>query len=232
MEVKILQQLNGIEEVKGTAVIIDVFRAFTVESYLINNGISNLYAVGDADLAYKYKKEHPEALLIGERHGKIMDGFDYGNSPSAIAQVSFDGKTAVHTTSAGTQGIAGAVNAEEILVCSLVNAMATAEYILKSGANDISLVCMGLEAKEPTEEDTLCARYIKSLLEGGYEKIDWNKEIAILKETSGAKFFDPSLQDIFPTEDFERSVEIDKFDFAIKATKIHDGMFKMSKEDL
>ena len=41
-------------------------------------------------------------------------------------------KTIIHTTSAGTQGIANAINAEEILTGSLVNAKAIAEYIKRN----------------------------------------------------------------------------------------------------
>ena len=236
MEIKIYQQLNDIEKITGTAVIIDVFRAFTVESYLLAGGIRNLYAVGDASLAYAYREGHPDALLIGERHGKIMDGFDYGNSPSQIAAASFAGRDAVHTTSAGTQGIAGAINATEILAAGLVNAAATARYILRSGASDVALVCMGLEAVKPTQEDTLCARYIKALLKNpakaapgadASDLIDWPAEIDILKQTSGAKFFDRTLSDIFPEEDFHRSVEVDRFDFAIKAADFNAGLYRM-----
>lgn len=86
-----------------------------------------------------------------------------GNSPSQNRSINVNGKTVVHTTSAGTQGIANAIHADEILGGSFVSARATAEYILNSGAYDVSLVCMGLEALAPTEEDTLCALYQRSV---------------------------------------------------------------------
>ena len=147
----------------------------------------------------------------------MCEGFDFGNSPSQIGDADLSGKTVVHTTSAGTQGIANAVGADEILGASLVNARATAEYIMRSGCDTVSLVCMGLAGKEETEEDTLCARYIKSIIDG--TEIDFPAEIEILKKTSGAKFFDPSQSDVFPTEDFVMCTRIDKFDFAMKLTE-------------
>lgn len=112
------------------------------------------------------KEKDPEVLLAGERHGKIMPGFDCGNSPSQLLPMDVKNKIVVHTTSAGTQGIANAVNATEVLGGSLLTAKATAEYIKRSGAQQVSLVCMGLEAQAQTEEDNLCAYYIKCLLEG------------------------------------------------------------------
>ena len=214
MNIKILHLLEGAKEATGLAVIIDVFRAFTVEAYLIHNGAERVFPVGEKEIAYEYKRQDPDCILIGERHGRILPGFDYGNSPSQIKNVDFTGKTVIHTTSAGTQGIANAAKAEEIITGSLVNARAIAAYIRQRDFREVSLVCMGLDAKVPIEEDTLCAVYIKSLLEG--TQIDLPAEIENLKATSGKKFFDEALQDVFPKEDFHLSTEADIFPFVLK----------------
>lgn len=58
--------------------------------------------------AFKLKKEFADSVLIGERQGKKCEGFDYGNSPSVIQRDVVKGKTVIHTTSAGTQGIVAA----------------------------------------------------------------------------------------------------------------------------
>ena len=78
---------------------------------------------------YMTIRKKRDCILIGERHGKILPGFDYGNSPSQIENIDFSKKTILHTTSAGTQGISNAKNAKEILTGSLVNARAIAQYI-------------------------------------------------------------------------------------------------------
>ena len=217
MNIKILHMVEGAKEATGVAVIIDVFRAFTVEAYLMNNGAEKIIPVGDSEIAYNLKKENPDIILVGERHGIIMPGFDYGNSPSQIENIDFGGKTVVHTTSAGTQGIANAKKADVVLTGSLVNAKAIADYILQNNYKDVSLVCMGLEGQRQTEEDNLCANYIKSLLEN--KPIDLKDEIENLKETSGKKFFDISLQNVFPEKDFFLSTEVDKFNFVLKLKK-------------
>ena len=217
MNIKILHMVEGAKQATGLTVIIDVFRAFTVEAYLMNNGADKIIPVGDAEIAYNYKKDNPNIILVGERHGKILPGFDYGNSPSQIENIDFTGKTVVHTTSAGTQGIANASNADVILTGSLVNAKAIANYIKQNNYQDVSLVCMGLEAKSQTEEDNLCAYYIKSLLENN--PMDLTEEIEKLKYTSGSKFFDINQHDVFPEKDFFLSTEVDKFDFILKLEK-------------
>lgn len=227
MNIKILHMIEGAKEAKGITVVIDVFRAFSVEAYFLSEGAEAIIPVGDTDLAYKLKEENPDMILAGERHGKILPGFDVGNSPSELVKLDSAGKTVVHTTSAGTQGIANAVNADVILGGCLLNAKATAEYIRNSGYEDVSLVCMGLEALSETEEDTLCANYIKSILEGA--EIDMEREIENLRYTSGAKFFDKAQQDVFPEPDFHMCTQLDKFDFVMKLRRDENGLGYMEK---
>lgn len=221
MNIKVLHMVEGAKQATGITVIIDVFRAFTVEAYLMNNGAKKLIPVGDLQFVYDYKKRNADCILVGERYGKILPGFDYGNSPSQIENIDFSGETILHTTSNGTQGIANAKNAKEILTGCLVNAKAIASYIKRKEPEEVSLVCMGV-GKSQAEEDNLCAYYIKSLLEN--TSIELNKEIEKLKETSGAKFFDKKQQDVFPKSDFYLSTEVNKFNFVLKVEQDEDGL--------
>jgi len=230
MNIKILQLIDGAKAAKGLTVVIDVFRAFSFEAYCLHLGAEKIIPVGEVEKAYKLKEENPDMILAGERHGKILPGFDVGNSPFDVSKLDLKGKTVVHTTSAGTQGIVNAKDADEIIGGSLLCAKAISEYIKKSSYEDVSLVCMGLEAKEETEEDTLCANYIKNLVLG--IDTDLEKEIEIVKRTSGAKFFDEAQKDVFPEEDFHMCVEVDKFDFIVKLEKGENGLSYMKKHNI
>ncbi len=231
MKINILQGIGGAKAAKGLAVVIDVFRAITVESYLMHNGCSLLIPTGDIAYAHQYKEEHPGTILIGERHGRIIDGFDYGNSPSQIKDVDFTGKTVVHTTSAGTQGIANATQAEEIITACLANAAAVAEYIRRGDPEEVSLICMGLEGVKPTDEDNLCAEYIRGLLLG--EPVATAQKVRAIRDTDGAKFFDIDQQDVFPEADFWLSTEFDRFHFVMKVCKDRDsGISFITKEEM
>lgn len=225
MEIKILQLIDGAKKARGLTVVIDVFRAFSLESYLFSLGAKTVIPVGDKEIAYRMKDEHPDYILAGERHGKILPNFDTGNSPSRLVGLEIEGKTVIHTTSAGTQGVTNAVHADEILGAALVNAKATAEYIRKKNPETVSLVCMGLEALREAEEDTLCARYIESLL---LEKpLDLQAEIERLRYGAGAHFFDEKQQDVFPEADFYACVKADIFPFAIRYDKQTGQMTKV-----
>lgn len=230
MNVQILSLIEGARKATGVAVIIDVFRAFTVEAYVMSKGAERIIPVGDIDIAYAYKREHPEVILIGERHGKKCKGFDYGNSPSEIEHVDFAGKTVIHTTSAGTQGIANAKNADLVLTGSLTNARAIASYIRSLKPEHVSLVCMGLEGVSETDEDRLCAEYIKSILDGC--PMDLTFGIEKLKVTSGAKFFDESQKDVFPEADFHLSTRVDIFPFALAVKQDTRGLPYVERIDM
>lgn len=231
MNIRILHMVEGAKQATGLTVIIDVFRAFTVETYLMRNNARRIIPVGDVQVAFDYKKAHPNTLLCGERKGIIIDGFDFGNCPTDLEHIDLTGKTVVHTTSAGTQGIANAVNADEIISGSLVNASAVAEYIKKKNPAEVSLVCMGLMANKQTDEDNLCAEYIKSLLEG--EPLpDIYERMEALKYTSGAKFFDQTRQHIYPQRDFELCTNLNSVSFVLRLKKNPDGLDYMERVDV
>lgn len=232
MDIQILQLVEGAKKASGITVIIDVFRAFTTESLIMAREPKKLLAIGDVQTALDYQKSHPDVILCGERGGAIIDGFHYGNSPSQVETVDFCEKTVLHTTSAGTQGIVNATGADEILGGCLLNAKAIACYIKKKNPAQVSLVCMGLAGIRPTDEDTLCAEYIKSLLEDR-PLPDLAERIHRLKETDGAKFFDPAQQSVFPEADFHIATKVDICPFVLRVTTDPEsGLCAMEQVDV
>ncbi len=226
--VNILHLIEGAKQAKGLTVIIDVFRAFSLECYLYNMDVKQIRPVGTIEEAFSLRNHIQNSILIGERHGKKCHGIDYGNSPATIRKKNVDGKTIIHTTSAGTQGIINAVHASEIITGSLVNAKAVAEYIIAKQPQTVSLVCMGNGGVRPAPEDELCAAYIKSILEGR-EFTDLEQKVNNLKSNGGEHFFDQARQDIFPEADFYMCIEYNKFPFVIKMDKDEIG-FVANKE--
>lgn len=214
MQIKILQLLDGAKQAEGFTVIIDVFRAFSVACYAFDGGVTKIYPVGSIDLAYQLKKQNPEYILVGERHEKKPDGFDFGNSPSQVLAGSITGKTMVHTTSSGTQGIANATKADEIITGSFVNAGAIISYIKKKNPMKLSLVCMGYACQYPTDEDTFLAQYIESKLIG--EDFDFGKMAEQLRTGAGSRFFMPEKQSWAPSADFDLCLDLNRFSFVLK----------------
>lgn len=214
MDIKILQLLEGAQKSRGLTVIIDVFRAFSTTCYAFGNGIKRIFPVGDLNTAYLMKQQNPEYILVGERNEQKPEGFDFGNSPSQLLKSNLEGKIMVHTTSSGTQGIANATNATEILTGSFVNAQAIVKYIQMKNPTEVSLVCMGYSCQYPTDEDTLFAVYLKNELEGNLN--DFEAMVEKIRTGDGARFFAPEKQEWAPAADFDLCLSLNRFNFVLK----------------
>lgn len=226
MHIEFVDFVSGAQKAQGIAVVIDVFRAFTTACYCMNSGAEALYAVGNSDRALRFRETHPSAVLLGERFGKPLPGFDFGNSPSVVEKQLFAGKTLVHTTHAGTQGLVNATAAEQVLTGAFVNARATADYILGERPELVTLVRMGLNASSPSDEDWLYADYLAALLRG--ESVDERKIEQRLRESPfSARFFDP-LQPWNPKEDFECCLQFNRFNFVLRAQGVDHDTCKLN----
>lgn len=229
MQIEILQLLEGAKKAQGLTVIIDVFRAFSTACYAFGKGVQRIYPVGDLAEAYQMKDKNPEFILVGERNEQKPEGFDFGNSPSQLLESDLSGKIMVHTTSSGTQGIANATGAAEILTGSFVNAGAIISYIRTQNPERVSLVCMGYSCQYPTDEDTLLAIYIKNELEG--KPNNFGAMVDQIRTGDGARFFAPEKQEWAPAADFDLCLSLNRFDFVLKVEQ-ENGLNYLRKIDV
>jgi 2-phosphosulfolactate phosphatase len=203
----------GAERARGIVVVIDVFRAFSTACYAAAGG-ARIIPVAAIETAHALKRRHPEWLLAGEREARDLPGFDFGNSPSRIASAALRGRTLVHTTHSGTQGITAAAAATEVLSGSLVNAAAIARYVGRQAPNEVSLVRMGHQATERCLEDDVCAELIHARLLGLPYDLG-GIEARLRAAPAARKFFDPAAT-WAPESDFEHCLAIDRFDFVLR----------------
>lgn len=230
MKVEILEFIEGARKARGVAVIIDVFRAFTVGCYAFDSGAVRLIATAGVDEAFALKKKYSNSVLVGERNERIIEGFDFGNSPTEIIKADLQGKTVIHTTTAGTQGLINAKNADIVITGSFVNAGAVVKYINAIKPEYVSLVAMGYRASISAQEDLLCAELIESLL---FDKDNsYEEKISSLKNTSGRRFFDPDNIKFSPPTDFFLCTMVNKFSFILKAETRFDGNIDLRKIDI
>ncbi|MDO5133190.1 MAG: 2-phosphosulfolactate phosphatase [Eubacteriales bacterium] len=294
MNIRILKTIEGAKEAEGLTVIIDVFRAFSLECYLFAAGARRIYPVGDPEEARALASAHTDCILVGEEGDVKSPGCSYGDSPwqtgaGEVAGRHYDGrpdvftadnilaglavgpegpfiprrhkgfdgtpgcaavpglfseKDFIHLTGTGSSGIleAEAAGADEIIGASLVNAEAVAKYILARNPRSVSLVAMGKDGLENAKEDSLCAKYIESLLTGSAimgedalprifrTKIFSSDQIQLIADAlltdGGEAFFnpDPEWQEVYPREDFFLSTACDLFDFVIRISRDEKGI--------
>ena len=214
MEVRRLSLVEGARQAWGLTVVIDVFRAFTTDAFVMANGAETIHPVLTVEEAWALRRLHPDWLLMGEREGIKVEGFDYGNSPHEIRDVDFTGRTLIQTTGSGTRGIINAAEADEIILGSFVMAEAIVSHIREANPGVVSLVAMGWNGDYPAIEDELCAEYLKGRLEGSHPDFEEMRK-KIRADPQGAKFFD-STKHQYHEGDFYSAMDLDRFDFVLK----------------
>lgn len=220
MKIVVDSLLVGAELATGSVAIIDVFRAFTTGAVALANGASQITMVGTVEEALTLRDCGVGHLCIGEVRGRAPRSFDFGNSPFEITEVDFTGKNIIQRTSAGTQGIVAASRAERLYAASLVTANATARALGAGTPDRITLVAMGKNAVERTDEDELCALHLRNLLEGRRGNPEAVRQM-ILAGGEAERFHDPMRSYLHPG-DLDIALDIGRYDFAVRV-KIEDG---------
>jgi 2-phosphosulfolactate phosphatase len=221
-----LDFVAGARAARGLAVVIDVFRAFSVAAYAFDRGVCAIHPVAAIEQALALRAAHPDWLLIGERHARQLPGFDFGNSPTQIVAADLAGRTLVHTTHSGTQGLANAVHADEVITGALVNAGAIVRYIQSRRPAVVSLVRMGQEATSRCAEDDLCAALLRARLEGREFDTAGVRE-RLRTAPSATKFFDPAAY-WAPEPDFDFCTDVDRFDFVLRVDEAPGGLRRLA----
>ena len=221
MQITVGSLLRGAREAEGTAIIIDVFRAFTTAAVAFSRGAERIVLVAEVADALKLREEGHGDLCMGEVAGMRPDGFDFGNSPFELSQADVAGKRLIQSTRAGTVGVAAATNAEKIYAGSLVIAEATVKVVLDEAPERVSVVAMGAEGKARADEDEQCALYMRNLLLGLRPDREAVRNL-VLAGAEAQKYGDPNKPHFDP-RDREMAVDIDTIPFAIEIVR-RDGL--------
>ena len=212
--------LSGAAAAEGIAVVIDVLRAFSSAAFMMHLGAKEIVLLAEPEAVLRFKSE-TGALAVGEVGGKMVEGFDLGNSPAhimAAGRVLFAGRTVALRTSAGVTGaVAAARRAEQVMLGSYVTAKATARYLqgLQPPPGTVSLIAMGNAGRENTPDDEGCASYLAHLLAG----TPYNHAAALqqIVEHECTQKFLRGDQDHFPPADPVYCLQRDLFGFCLRA---------------
>jgi 2-phosphosulfolactate phosphatase len=220
MEIRIESLIEGARRARGTVVIVDVFRAFTTAAVALARGAARIIMVAEIEEALRLRDEDVGDICVGEVNGIRPEGFDYGNSPYEMTQALLKDKVVIQSTRAGTTGVAAATQAEAVYAGSFVVADATAKAILRDDPACVTIVAMGWNARVRTDEDELCALYLRNLMQGRRPDPDALRKL-VLASGEAVKFGDPN-QPHFHREDLEIAIDANRYDFAIRVVK-EDG---------
>ena len=215
MNIHLASLLEGAQKATGTVVIIDVYRAFTTAAIAFHQGAEKIVATIQDALALR--EQGVGSLCVGEVDGKRPDGFDYGNSPFELSQANLAGKTLIQSTRAGTVGVDAAKHADVIYGGSLAVAKATVNAIRRAAPETVTFVAMGWAGQERTDEDELCALYMRNLLRG--LNPDPEAVASLVRSAHESQKFDDPKQPHFYPEDRDLALQVNSTPFAIRITR-------------
>jgi len=211
--------VEGARAARGTVVVIDVLRAFSVSAYALSAGATECRLVGHLDEARELAARLG-AVLSAEIEGLPIEGVPLSNSPTLVLDADVRGRPLVQRTSAGTQGIVAAGGAERLYAGSLAVAAATARAIRAAAPELVTLVATGEDHGHP--EDRACARYLEGLLCGS--RPDLERLLAPLVTSERYRELVAGRWPGFPASDVELCLAADRFDFAMPVARDELGL--------
>ena len=141
-------------------VVIDVLRATSAICTAFHYGVDKIIPVSTIDHAIEYKDKG--YYVAAERKGKIVSGFEFGNSPLAYKNDKLKDQTLVLTTTNGTKAINMAKDIEHLLIGSFLNLDAISNYLIELNKS-VLILGSGWENKFCLE-DSICAGAISEKL--------------------------------------------------------------------
>ena len=189
-----------------TAVVFDVLRATSSIVTGLASGVEAIIPVRTVEEARELKLKDSDLLLAGERNGLPPEGFNLGNSPEEFEQIK--GRRVVMTTTNGTVAIQSMSAAAKVLIGSMLNVDALADYLFRHQPKSLLLVCAigagALVARLPDGEGLSdSAIFVRSLYERvGDDVLEW------LRQTKNGKL----LQKIGKDADIRRCAQLSVFD--------------------
>ena len=219
--IRVTSLLEGAQQARGVAVIVDVFRAFTTAAVALEQGAKKIIFVAKPEDALRLREKGFADLCVGEVGGIPPPGFDFGNSPYELANAHIYGKVIAHSTRAGTVGITAAAHCSSIYGASLINARATVDAILAEKPEEVTIVAMGLAGKVRTDEDEQCALYLRNLLEGRDPDPEAVRNL-ILASGEVSKFMDPDRPYLYP-EDIDYALRVNAIAIPVRVRR-EEGM--------
>ena len=178
------QQLENYQHHDKNVVVIDVLRATSTINTILFSGAKSVKPVESLEECMKLKEDG--YIVMAERMGKKVEGFDYGNSPSKIEKNLFADRDVGIATSNGTKAIVKTKGSKITLISSFLNLSKVIEY-LNTNSRDTLLVCSGWKGSTNLE-DTMCAGAIVA----GLENYDYESDTVVIAK----KLYEQSKDDI------------------------------------
>jgi len=151
------------EAAAPVGIVVDVLRATSTIAQALASGYRRVLCAAELEEARALRTATPDSILGGERSAIRVEGFDAGASPREFLEPRAE--TLILSTTNGTQAIlAAASRCDEVLLGSLLNLEAVAEWARALGG-DVAVICAGFKGAFALD-DAYCAGRIVAALGG------------------------------------------------------------------
>lgn len=144
------------------AVIVDVLRATTTLTAALAHGARAVIPVATPAEALRLRAGRPGTLACGEREGRMVPGFDLGNSPFEYTAERVAGRALAFASTNGSRAMLAARAARRRVLGAFVNAAAVVAAVARE--REVVIVCAG-RLGGFCLEDAACAGLLLARLE-------------------------------------------------------------------
>jgi 2-phosphosulfolactate phosphatase len=151
-----------------TVVVIDVLRASTSIAAALHNGAKEIIPVTTVERAVKISGNlfGDHVLRGGERNGKVIEGFNLGNSPFDYSEEKIKGKAIIFSSTNGSLAIEKARFARNVAIGAFVNISLTVQFI-KELHQDFIILCAGNTGMFSLEDSVCAGMLVQKMTEDG-----------------------------------------------------------------
>jgi 2-phosphosulfolactate phosphatase len=191
MKIHVYFTLNRITEdqLRGKrVVVIDVLRTCTTIATAMANGCREIIPAESIETATALAThiDRKSVFLCGEREGKLIDGFDLGNSPREYKEKVIKDTNIVFVSSNGSVALVKSRFAAVTVVCAFVNVTAVTDYLLQD-TGDIQILCAGNQGRFSLE-DAVCSGMLLAGLQSRLEETIELNDSAVAAEVLLKKY--------------------------------------------
>jgi 2-phosphosulfolactate phosphatase len=156
-------------EVQGRAIfVIDILRATTTMCAALSHGAKAIIPVASTEEALRLSQTigSTDVILAGEQNCLKIPGFQLGNSPLEMSEVTVRGKTIIVSTSNGTKALLACQGAQSVYPTAAVNLSAAAEKAreLRESDQPVAIVCAGRENAFSLDDSYCAGRLVAATL--------------------------------------------------------------------
>lgn len=145
---------------KKVVVVVDILRATSCMVTAFAHGVKSIIPVASLEECEQYRNKG--YIAAAERDGKVVEGFDIGNSPYSYIDDSIKGKTIALTTTNGTFAIQRSAAAHEVIIASFLNRSVVSNYLINQ-TRDVLILCAGWKGKMNLEDTIFAGALIEDL---------------------------------------------------------------------